>query len=104
MGRSLKEKRIIFTKNVAELILYAKSIGYDVAGAYLKRCENCKVGKKKSEHKNCLAIDLDLYINGVYQTSTDSHAKLGAWWKARGGIWGGDFNDGNHYEYGNEMT
>ena len=98
-----KEKRIIFTRNIAELILYAHSIGFMVAETYCMRCRDCPVGKKNSAHKECLAVDLDLYINGRYKTKTNDHAPLGKWWREHGGKWGGDFNDGNHYEFGEDM-
>ncbi len=57
-------------------------------------------GITNSLHTKKLAVDLNLFINGVYQTSTKAHAPLGAFWKSIGGTWGGDFKpkpDGNHY-------
>lgn len=55
-----------------------------------------------SFHYKRLAIDLNLFIDDVYQTTTEAHAPLGAEWKRRGGTWGGDFprKDGNHYSWG----
>ena len=29
---------------------------------------------------------------------TEDHEPLGEWWESIGGVWGGRFNDGNHYE------
>lgn len=89
-----------FLVNVAELILYAKSIGYELTGGDL----HAKTGHiKGSQHYKRLAIDLNLFIDGKYQRSTEAHRKLGEWWedsnpRAR---WGGNFRrkDGNHYEY-----
>jgi hypothetical protein len=47
-----------------------------------------------------LAIDLNLFdSDGTYLTDTEDHRRLGEWWEAQGGIWGGRFNDGNHYEW-----
>lgn len=54
-------------------------------------------GHPKSGHKLRLAIDLNLYKDGKYLTSSEDHRKLGEWWEAQGGSWGGRFNDGNHY-------
>ena len=55
-----------------------------------------------SFHYKRLAIDLNLFIDGVYQTSTEAHRPLGEQWKKMGGTWGGDFprKDGNHYSWG----
>lgn len=105
MPRSLRQKRVIFTRNVAILIRFANSMGYEAAISYVKRCPTCKVGKKNSEHKNCLAVDIDLYLDGKYLENTEDHRPLGMIWKNLGGIWGGDFRspDGNHYEYGDRL-
>lgn len=50
--------------------------------------ENGDVGVKKSYssansvHKQRLAIDLNLFKGGVYQTSTEAHKPLGEYWKS----------------------
>jgi hypothetical protein len=48
-----------------------------------------------------LAIDINLFKDGVYLESTEHHRQLGEWWEAQGGTWGGRFKqpDGNHYQY-----
>jgi hypothetical protein len=65
--------------------------------------------KPNGKHPKGLAIDLNLFIKGVLQDTTEAHAKYGAYWKGLGGIWGGDWDsdgikdpndwDGNHYEW-----
>jgi len=54
-----------------------------------------------SAHKQRLAVDLNLFKDGVYQGSTEAHSLFGAYWKALhpDNVWGGDFKkqDGNHY-------
>ena len=52
-----------------------------------------------SFHFKKLAIDLDLFIDGVYQRSTKAHKPLGEFWVFIGGTWGGNLRkpDGNHY-------
>ena len=57
--------------------------------------------KENSFHYKRLAVDFNLFINGVYQTTTEAHKPLGDFWKSIGGTWGGDFKhkDGNHYSY-----
>lgn len=59
-------------------------------------------GHPKSGHKLRLAIDLNLYKNGKYLTSTEDHRPLGEWWESQGGSWGGRFDDGNHYSLEHE--
>ena len=54
-------------------------------------------GRAKSNHKVRLAIDLNLFKDGRYLSSTESHRPLGEFWESMGGTWGGRFNDGNHY-------
>jgi len=102
----LSEKRVLFTRLLAELILWASSEGYDLALDQVKRSEaeakaNAAKGKgiSNSLHILGLAADLNLYIKGVYQETTEAHKKIGEKWKTMHPLarWGGDFNDGNHY-------
>ena len=104
----LSEKRILFTRLLAELILWAEKNGYDLALDQVKRTEaeaaaNAVKGSgiRNSLHLLGLAADLNLYINGVYQTTTEAHKAIGAKWKTMHPLarWGGDFSkpDGNHY-------
>lgn len=63
--------------------------------------EKMGYGHKNSAHKKRLARDYNLFINGVYQLSTEAHRPLGELWeslhpRAR---WGGRFQDGNHYSF-----
>ena len=50
-----------------------------------------------------LAADLNLFIGGVYQDTTEAHRPLGEKWKTMHPLarWGGDFPrpDGNHYSF-----
>lgn len=54
-------------------------------------------GGSLSLHPDKLAIDLNLFKDGHYLSSTEAHRPLGEWWESIGGTWGGRFNDGNHY-------
>lgn len=58
-------------------------------------------GHRSSAHKRRMAIDLNLFKDGVFQESTEAHKPLGEWWKKQHPLarWGGDFNDGNHYSF-----
>lgn len=64
-------------------------------------------GISNSNHRRRLAIDLNLFINGVYQRDTLAYRPLGEYWKSLSSlgfecVWGGDFKlptplDGNHF-------
>lgn len=54
-------------------------------------------GTRTSLHLDGLALDLNLYRNGVYLGQTTHHAELGRYWESIGGAWGGGWGDGNHY-------
>jgi len=94
---SLGNKQRQLTKMIAELILWAYDEGYEITLGHALRCQDCPVGRKTSLHKSKLAIDLNLFKDGKYLTTTDDHRPLGEKWEAMGGSWGGRFNDGNHY-------
>ncbi len=56
-----------------------------------------------SYHYDRLAIDLNLFIDDKYQTTTEAHLPIGVKWEKLGGTWGGRFGrkkDGNHYSWG----
>jgi hypothetical protein len=90
-----------FARGVARLIEKAFSMGYSVTLGEAYRDPRATWGSKKSFHHKRLAIDLNLFNkNGKYLTDTKDHAKLGEWWESIGGTWGGRFNDGNHYSWG----
>ena len=105
-GKSLGEKQRMFTLMIAELIQWAYSeMGYELSVGDFFRDPRVHgdIGKKvgysaaNSVHKLKLAADLNLFIDGKYQESTEAHRVLGERWEAMGGSWGGRFNDGNHY-------
>lgn len=110
MAETLGQKQRRFAKLVARLIDKAHELGFEVTlgDAYRDPRVHGDWGVKKSYsaarsvHKRRLAIDLNLFKNGVYLTKTSDHEPLGEWWEQQGGCWGGRWNDGNHYsfEYG----
>jgi hypothetical protein len=99
MGQVDKQWR--FLKMVALLIGYADLCGYKLTGGDLYRDERCKYGSKNSYHKKRLAIDVNLFIDGIYRQDTAAYEKLGLFWESLGGTWGGRFDkpDGNHLSY-----
>lgn len=64
-----------------------------------KRLAKLGIGLKDSLHISKLAIDLNLFKDGRYLSSTESHKKIGEWWERQDELccWGGRFGDGNHY-------
>lgn len=102
---SLREKQSKFARMVADLIIKAYSLGYEITlgDAYRDPRLHGELGVKKgyghprSAHKIRLAIDLNLFKDGKFLEGTNAHKELGEWWETQGGSWGGRFNDGNHY-------
>lgn len=105
----LRERQSIFARNAARLIEWCFRNGYEVtlgeawrpqfaADEYAKQGK----GSKTSLHCDRLAIDLNLFKDGVYLTNSDDYARAGVAWKALHEMnrWGGDFKklrDGNHF-------
>lgn len=106
---TLGELQRLFAKLVAELIEYIYEKGYEVTlGEAYRTPEQASIDAQKgtgitnSVHCLKLAIDLNLFKDGVYLADTDAHKPFGEWWKAQHADcrWGGDFEsrpDGNHY-------
>jgi len=97
MAETLRQKQSRFARMVALLIQWATIRGYEVTFGHATRCAECPVGLARSLHKSRLAIDLNLFKDGRYLSSTESHRPLGEFWESIGGTWGGRFKDGNHY-------
>jgi len=94
---SLRQRQSEFARKVPLLILYAYELGYEVTiGDVWARTGH----KRRSFHYDKLAIDLNLFRDGRYLSATKSHEPLGLFWESLGGTWGGRFDDGNHYSYG----
>lgn len=106
---TLREKQSVFVNLVAALILKAYNDGYELTFGETYRSPEeaarlAKLGKgiKNSLHTQKLAIDLNLFKDGKYLSSTESHRFLGEWWENQSTedyecCWGGRFGDGNHY-------
>ena len=94
----LTEKQFKFTLYVSLLIQYAYALGYTLSfgDAYAKTGH-----KMKSKHYVRLAIDLNLFKDGDFLTDTKDHEPLGMFWESLDEecIWGGTWDDGNHYQY-----
>ncbi len=104
---TLSEKRQLFAQLIAQLIVWAGDNGYRLTfgEAYRTPAQaalNARAGTgiRNSLHTQRLAVDFNLFINGVYQTKTEAYAPLGEYWEKLGGTWGGRFKsnpDGNHF-------
>jgi hypothetical protein len=102
---TLGGKQRKFTRMLGSLIIWAYNNGYEITLGDAYRDprvfgvvgERDGYGRAQSLHKLRLAIDLNLFKDGEYLTSTEAHKPMGLEWERMGGTWGGRFNDGNHY-------
>lgn len=110
---TLRQKQSKFAQLVAMLIIQCEILGYEVTIGEVyrspeeaKRLHDLGKGILNSLHTSKLAIDLNLFKNGVYMKSTEAHQTLGEWWERQSEPpdiichWGGRFGDGNHYSVG----
>jgi hypothetical protein len=99
----LSEQQRAFTKAFNKLLTWAHARGYEFTfgDAFAKTGHI-----HGSYHYKRLAIDLNLFIDGKYQTTTLAHRPIGEKWEKLGGTWGGRFRkkDGNHYSWGETRT
>lgn len=95
----LGEKQELFSILIAQHVVWLYEQGYKVRTGHAMRCRNCLVGRKTSLHKEKLAEDLNLFKDGEFLQSTESHRISGEKWESRHELcsWGGRFQDGNHY-------
>ena len=104
----LSEQQHIFTANIGLLITWAFSKDYKLTFGEARRTElqakaNAAkgIGISNSLHRISLAVDLNLFIDGVYMQDTPAYKPLGVFWKRLhpDNRWGGDFAkaDGNHF-------
>ena len=110
-GLSLRQKQSLFVVMVGKLIAFAGEKGYDLTfgEAYrtpeqAQRNADAGIGIKDSLHTKRLAVDFQLFKDGVYLTASDDYKPLGEFWESIGGSWGGRFSkpDGNHFSLAHE--
>ena len=106
---TLRQLQSEFAALVPRLIDKAIEMGFEVTLGDAFRDERVfgHVGVKlgyghpRSAHKKRLAIDLNLFKDGMYLGTTEAHRALGEWWERQHPLarWGGRFSipDGNHY-------
>ena len=101
---TLSAKQRLFTRMVSDLIKFAYDQGYELTFGEAWRSDFTAAkmaaegkGIANSLHCQRLALDLNLFKDGVFLTETKHHEPLGLYWESIGGTWGGRFGDGNHY-------
>ena len=109
---TLGEMQRRFTLMAAKLIEHIYASGYQATfgDAYRDPRVHGPMGSKKvhsysaanSCHKLRLAVDLQIFKDGVYLTRTEDYTFAGKYWESIGGSWGGRFGDGNHYSLEHE--
>lgn len=99
---TLREKQSEFVRMVAKLISFATVQGFELTFGDAYRAPEVPYGHTNSLHRSRLAIDLNLFRDGEYLTTTEAHQVLGEYWESIGGSWGGRFDDGNHYSLEHE--
>lgn len=107
---TLRKKQTLFLANVSKLINYANSLpGYEITGGELWRTPEQQaiylskgMSKTKfSKHQDRLAIDINVFIDGVYRTDKAAFAPLAKYWKEldSNNVSGFDWNwDYNHFQ------
>lgn len=97
---SLSQRQRKFARMVGELLVWCYSNGFEVTFGDAYRPPERAI--RGSFHSKRLAIDLNLFIDGVYREDTKSYTPLGLYWESLGGSWGGRFSapDGNHFSLG----
>ena len=99
---TLRQKQSLFASLIAEHILYIESCGYQVTLGDAARMD-CRGHMKNSCHYIRLAVDLNLFKDGKYLTTTEAHKPFGVRWEKQHRFcrWGGNIKkgivDGNHY-------
>jgi hypothetical protein len=103
---TLGEQQRLFMKLLGPLLVHVYAEGYEVSGDWLFRppevaayYADLGIGIRSSLHTVKLAIDLNLFRNGIWLRSTEDHRPIGEWWEKQHPLcrWGGRFGDGNHY-------
>ena len=97
---SLRKDQSFFVEAIGKLIVWAYEQGYELTfgDTYPGKFQHSEV----SFHKKGLAIDLNLFRDGRYLMTTEDHAPLGRYFESLHpkASWGGRWDDGNHYSWG----
>lgn len=103
---TLGEQQRLFARLVGTLLDRIYAVGHECTLDWCYRppevaeyYASIGVGIRSSLHTLKLAIDLNLFKDGVWQRDTEAHRQFGEWWEKQHVLcrWGGRFGDGNHY-------
>lgn len=95
-----------FFSMVAEFLPWLLANGYSATFGETLRSqkqaaanEAAGIGISNSLHCIKLAIDLNLFKDGEFLTTSEAYTEAGEQWESLGGSWGGRFKnaDGNHF-------
>lgn len=111
----LSEAQQIFALNVSKLIAWIYEKGWACTiGEVYRTPEQALIyeaqgkGIKNSLHCSRLAVDLNLFVSGVYKVESDAYKELGGFWKTLNPLnrWGGDWKskDANHFQMNYDTT
>lgn len=107
---TLRPKQVMFLRNVAKLIEYSTTLPNLelTAGEMWRTAEQQAIyfskglsKVRRSKHQDRLAVDLNVFINGVYRTDKEAFKDLAKFWKelnpnnVSGYDWDWDYN---HFE------
>ena len=90
------DKQNKFAGMVAQLIIFAQQRGYQITFGDAFRDDRVTYGHPKSTHRFRLAVDLNLFKDGVYLSSDEDHSQFHDFWDSLGGA-ERIKKDGNHY-------
>lgn len=108
---TLGQKQRLFAGLVGKLLTHIYEQGYEVSLDWAYRppevaayYADLGIGIRSSLHTVKLAVDLNLFKDGVWLRDTEAHRPFGEWWEKQHELarWGGRFNDGNHYSLEHE--
>lgn len=99
MMSELLNHQISFAKDVVKLLSFILIKGYEFTFGETTRLKS--LAKVLSLHPDRLAIDINLFKDGVYLKDTPSYNEVGAYWISLSPYneWGGEGKrgDGNHF-------
>lgn len=103
----LGDKQKLFMRLLPRLLDFLHDQGYEVSigdgyrdpRVFGEAGEKKGYGRRSSNHKIRLAIDINLFKDGRYLTQTEDHQPIGEYWESLHELcrWGGRYDDGNHY-------
>jgi len=88
---TLREKQSRFALMVARLLLKSAALGYEVTLGDAYRDERCPYGHQRSLHKKRLAIDLNLFKDGIFVRTTEGIKNLVSGGSLSAGVGEGGF-------------